>query len=264
MDLESALALGDGERVRALCGGVVPPPLRARVWSVLLIGIDAPPPAPADDSAPVGATPSWRDAAQQMYGGSSSFGGPDARVIRADAHRTRVECFARGGASKGDGGDDDDDDDGDNGAAAAFGDRVERLLHNFCERRGIRYLQGLHEVLAPLLLLLPPRPPRDAHVLLMLDAFCARFLAAVFLVEEPPEAVGGGGGGGGASGAGGRGGGGGGGGGGGDGGGGGGMAALHAALHIVSLLVRYHDRAPSRASSTAPRPARRRCSRCSG
>jgi hypothetical protein len=185
MDLESALALGDGERVRALCGGVVPPPLRARVWSVLLIGIDAPP-APAD-SAPAGATPSWRDAAQQMYGGSLSFGGPDARVIRADAHRTRVECFSRGGASKGDDGDDDDDD-GNDGAAAAFGDRVERLLHNFCERRGIRYLQGLHEVLAPLLLL-PPRPPRDAHALLLLDAFCARFLAAVFLVEEPAEAV---------------------------------------------------------------------------
>ena len=94
----------------------VPQGLRARVWSQLLLGIDRMPMSrstalPAPDAS-----------------------GPDARVIAADARRTRVECV---GAH-----------------SAPFVVRVESLLHAFCQRRGVRYQQGLHEVLAPLPLLL--------------------------------------------------------------------------------------------------------------
>eukprot|EP00936_MAST-01D_sp_MAST-1D-sp1_P001518 g1518.t1 len=198
--LETALGEGDIQAVRRLClARGVPEKLRLRIWSLLLLGIDKIPPT---------STPLPMPSAQS----------PDQRIITADARRARVECVEKLGNKE---------------VRASFASRIERLLSCFCERRGIRYQQGLHEVLAPLLLLLLSEDAGadtdaeiDSHALLLLDGVCSRFLTTMLLGSADESGAEGGYGASGADHT--------------------TMRSMRAALHLLSLLLRYHDRALAR------------------
>lgn len=140
----------DKEEVRRAClqelKGNIPVELRADVWMVLL-GVSTKDRFLLDDSI--------RDTKQDLH---------NQRVIRVDTNRTRANLpLFRTEETK---------------------SLVARLLTFYCKRRGIKYKQGLNEVLAPFLILRPsPRLP-DGVVFNLFYSFVDRFLPHMYCDED--------------------------------------------------------------------------------
>ena len=159
----------DKQAVRKACvedlEGAIPESLRAEVWMVLL-GVSTKDRFLLDDSI--------RDTKQDLH---------NQRVIRVDTNRTRANLALF--------------------RTEEMKSLVERLLTFYCKRRGIKYKQGLNEVLAPFLILRPsPRLP-DGVVFNLFYSFVDRFLPHMYCDED--------------------------------------FIALQCALRLFRLLLQYHD-----------------------
>lgn len=142
----------DTPKVKAFCrknpvGIVVDNKIRSRVWLTLLLAGEAPPPLPSVPPA-------------------ARLQGEDARVVDADVRRTRgyLPIFQE----------------------PATQETVRMLLTTFCLANGVRYKQGMHELLAPFVALSPdpPLPPLPAEAIYaMFSRFISRYLGPFFRDE---------------------------------------------------------------------------------
>jgi len=128
-----------------LCGKI-PDRFRADVWQ-LLLGTENKDRFLLDDSI--------RDTKQDLE---------NQRVIKVDAQRTRadVKLFKTDDVQ----------------------DLVARLLTFYCKRKGIKYKQGLNEVLAPFILLRQDPPLPEGTIFNMFYAFVEKFLPHAYVHED--------------------------------------------------------------------------------